>query len=275
MSKSLESRLWAKIDQRGADECWPWLGFVYRGSPLIKVNGRNSSARRQLWKLTRGPLLSPSLIIVPRCKTRRCMNLSHCVLTTRSKAALLGSHPWSRAALTEVCPQGHEYAGNNVHRQQGGARECRTCRRESTLRWNLAHPEERKRVVRRCRDGLLADPVRYGAHIARRRATTAKRREDPAYRDQLNAKGRAWHGRLREAGLCGQCGGPREDKWALCPACRERSRAVSAQIKRDRREAGLCVQCGQPSDFRYYCDPCAASRNAYTRARKRAKRLAA
>jgi hypothetical protein len=77
-------RLWAKIDRRGDQECWPWLGAHFtdrKGQPrrgAFYFNGRNHQAHRVVYQVLVG--------IVPRwrtlvkaggCVRQDCVNPAH------------------------------------------------------------------------------------------------------------------------------------------------------------------------------------------------------
>lgn len=63
----------------------------------------------------------------------------------------------------------------------------------------------------------------------------------------------------KDAGLCGQCGKPREsERYKLCRDCREVVRERSRQERAKRRAEKRCFRCGKPRDSNFFklCTPC-------------------
>jgi HNH endonuclease len=86
----LADRFWSKVDKRGPDECWPWLGS--RQGPnghgkILLETGRNSTtnAHRVSWMLHFGPI--PDGIYVLHnadCDHPWCVNPRHLHLGTHA-----------------------------------------------------------------------------------------------------------------------------------------------------------------------------------------------
>lgn len=113
--EALMARLWKRVDRRGPDECWLWLGFTDRygyGSMHVAAESRPSSAKvhRLVWESVNGPI--PDGYTIDHachnddvkchegndCTHRRCCNPAHLRLLSRSDNARLGrkrclSHP--------------------------------------------------------------------------------------------------------------------------------------------------------------------------------------
>lgn len=80
-------RFWSKIDKRGADECWNWIGPMNRSgygkfSLWGKADrGRVISAHRHSFEIAYGPIERMDghhgTVIAHRCDNRRCVNPAH------------------------------------------------------------------------------------------------------------------------------------------------------------------------------------------------------
>lgn len=76
---TLSTRVWAKVERRGPDECWPWTGCRRRGYGLVKVGGKRGvarSAHRVVYELTRGPI-PPNAVVLHACDNPPCCNPRH------------------------------------------------------------------------------------------------------------------------------------------------------------------------------------------------------
>lgn len=75
----LQSRYWAKVDRRGPDECWPWIGAKdKKGYGIIGGEGEVKfyRAHRYAYELEYGPIPAGKLVL-HRCDCPGCQNPRH------------------------------------------------------------------------------------------------------------------------------------------------------------------------------------------------------
>lgn len=79
--------VWKKIDKRGADECWPWIGSTHRGYGAFRLEGRYYKAHRIVYSLEREPidLTAPGdryqkSFVLHTCDNPPCCNPKHLYL---------------------------------------------------------------------------------------------------------------------------------------------------------------------------------------------------
>lgn len=133
-SRPLSERFWEKVDQRGPEECWPWLGAHGR-----KGHGRTAIGRRQVmaaqvaWSLHHGRHFPEGMFALHSCDNPPCVNPAH---------IRPGTHLDNMADMTSRgrrlkthCRRGHEYTPENTI-VRGGAKQCRICVRASWNKYN-------------------------------------------------------------------------------------------------------------------------------------------
>ena len=102
-------RFWAKVDRRGADECWPWKAYRSpSGHGRIRLGGRGArtmSASRFAWELEHGPV-PRGLEVIHRCPNGWCVNPAHLFVGT----------PADRGA--ELFRQGRTSSGERHHKSR-------------------------------------------------------------------------------------------------------------------------------------------------------------
>ncbi len=79
-----QRRLWAKVDRRGDEECWPWRGFVtHDGQPTLRWGKSYKGAHRLVYEMRHGLIGRKHLRWT--CATRPCMNPAHMAIGGNSR----------------------------------------------------------------------------------------------------------------------------------------------------------------------------------------------
>ena len=77
------SRFWRLVDQRGPDECWPWLGDKDDDYGVFYYDGRMRRAPELAMSFTTGERRIPQLDTCHSCDNPPCCNPAHLRFDTR------------------------------------------------------------------------------------------------------------------------------------------------------------------------------------------------
>lgn len=129
-------RFWAKVDQRGPDDCWLWIASLndagYGQITMTDGVQRSLRAHRISYELLVGPI-PEGLEIDHLCRNRACVNPRHLEPVTGA-VNKQRARPFRKPIEPKThCPNGHEYTLGNTQIMKDGTRLCRTCQRRARL----------------------------------------------------------------------------------------------------------------------------------------------
>lgn len=117
---------WARVDIRGPDECWNWVGMLDGNSYGRFSHHHTCYIAHRIAHSLSSPI-PDGLTVDHLCRNKRCQNPKHleAVTTTENTRRYL-------ATITH-CPKGHEYNESNTRIDKKRKRHCRECDR---IRWH-------------------------------------------------------------------------------------------------------------------------------------------
>lgn len=126
----LTARYWPKVDVRGLNECWPWIGNTKNGYGVIRAGAARAGtlyAHRIGFELTNGPI-PEEMTIDHICVNTLCQNPAHLQAISRAENSGLAKRRWTH------CVNGHEFTEANTYWRKEGRRSCRACHNERRRR---------------------------------------------------------------------------------------------------------------------------------------------
>ena len=117
-----------------SDGCHIWIGAKKAaGYGTIKNKGKTLNSHRASYTIYNGEI-PHGMMICHKCDNPSCVNPAHLFLGSQSdniKDAVSKGRLWQQKKTH--CPEGHEYAGDNLYMRSETKRACRICKNKSAL----------------------------------------------------------------------------------------------------------------------------------------------
>lgn len=127
--RSTPETFWARVDQSGDDDCWPWTaGTDRKGYGVLGYQGKTHRAHR-LALILSGTEVPAGACVLHSCDNPPCCNPAHLRVGTNYENILDRSER-GRFAYAKECKRGHEWKPETTSITTTGSRRCRICERE-------------------------------------------------------------------------------------------------------------------------------------------------
>lgn len=83
-AKFNENRFWEKVDKARDNGCWVWKGATNGGA--MRYNGKPYTAVRLSWIIHKKEFPPKGMLVLHRCKNKKCVNPNHLFLGTVSES---------------------------------------------------------------------------------------------------------------------------------------------------------------------------------------------
>lgn len=121
-------RFWSKVDIKGPDDCWNWIGSKCQGYGIFYLGNRRERSHRFITRIMGKNI--KGLSVMHSCDNPSCVNPSHLSVGTQKDNSIdcvnKGRH--KNKTLTH-CRRGHPFSKDNTRINRNGWRTCKTCQR--------------------------------------------------------------------------------------------------------------------------------------------------
>lgn len=149
----IEARILARCGPPTSTGCIEWSGYTLpdSGYGTIGWQGRDWVVHRAMWTVKVGPIpTDDDWTIDHLCFNRRCVNIKHLEVVTRTEnsrrgGGLLRAQSLNQARSNEACKNGHARTEHNTRIDRRGYQSCLDCKR-ATWRRREAEVNEARRL---------------------------------------------------------------------------------------------------------------------------------